>query len=134
LPNSEPSSEERLLKTLETEKTRRLTEEKLRFYAPYRKQQEFHDAGATHRERLLCAANQVGKPQTRSGKRTPPLWSLRRIAAANTPVGGKATDLIAPSVPGPLGKLPRSSEQRFSCCCLANPDNTGPAVFRSRPC
>ena len=50
-----------MLKTLETEKTRRLTEEKLRFYAPYRKQREFHDAGATHRERLLCAANQVGK-------------------------------------------------------------------------
>ena len=61
LPNSEPSSEELLLKRLETEKTRRLTEDRLRYYQPYSKQAEFHEAGATHRERLLMAANQVGK-------------------------------------------------------------------------
>jgi hypothetical protein len=30
-------------------------------YAAYPKQTEFHAAGATHRERLLCAANQSGK-------------------------------------------------------------------------
>lgn len=34
---------------------------KLDFYRPYQRQQEFHDAGATYRERLLMAANQVGK-------------------------------------------------------------------------
>src|SRR6516165_4032436 len=61
LPNSEPSSEELLLKSLETEKTRRLTENRLQYYRPYKRQKEFHDAGALYRERLLCAANQVGK-------------------------------------------------------------------------
>lgn len=31
------------------------------FYKPYRKQKEFHAAGATYRERLLMAGNQLGK-------------------------------------------------------------------------
>ena len=61
LPNSEPSSEELLLKSLETEKIRRLTENRLQYYRPYKRQKEFHDAGALYRERLLCAANQVGQ-------------------------------------------------------------------------
>jgi phage terminase large subunit-like protein len=30
-------------------------------YTPYDRQQEFHDAGRTHRERLLMAGNQLGK-------------------------------------------------------------------------
>jgi terminase large subunit-like protein len=46
---------------LETEKTRRLTEDRLKYYKPYPKQAEFHTAGANYRERLLMAANQVGK-------------------------------------------------------------------------
>jgi phage terminase large subunit-like protein len=50
-----------LLTVLTAEKQRRLTEAKLQYYRPYPKQKEFHDAGAKHRERLLCAANQVGK-------------------------------------------------------------------------
>lgn len=57
---SEPSSE-RLLTALETEKQRRLTENKLAYYKPYPKRKEFHDAGAKYRERLKCAGNQLGK-------------------------------------------------------------------------
>ena len=34
---------------------------KLDFYKPYAKQEEFHNAGASHRERLLMAGNQLGK-------------------------------------------------------------------------
>ncbi len=34
---------------------------KLAFYRPYLRQQEFHKAGATYRERLLRAGNQLGK-------------------------------------------------------------------------
>jgi hypothetical protein len=34
---------------------------KLRSYHPYKRQSEFHEAGATKRERLLMAANQSGK-------------------------------------------------------------------------
>jgi hypothetical protein len=49
------------LANLTAEKTRRLTENRLAYYKPYPKQIEFHAAGATVRERLLMAANQVGK-------------------------------------------------------------------------
>lgn len=38
-----------------------LSTNKLALYRPYPKQMEFHQAGATYRERLLQAANQVGK-------------------------------------------------------------------------
>src|SRR5262245_23779021 len=50
-----------LLKTLETERQRRRTENRLNYYRPHKKQLEFHEAGATHRERLLMAGNQLGK-------------------------------------------------------------------------
>ena len=46
---------------LKAEKQRRHTENRLAYYSPYPKQAEFHAAGATFRERLLMAANQVGK-------------------------------------------------------------------------
>jgi Terminase large subunit, T4likevirus-type, N-terminal len=38
-----------------------LTEDRLRYYRPYEKQLAFHKAGASHRERLLMAGNQLGK-------------------------------------------------------------------------
>src|SRR5262245_52999723 len=50
-----------LLRQLEAEKARRQTEDRLRYYRPYPKQSDFHSAGATHRERLLMAGNQLGK-------------------------------------------------------------------------
>src|ERR1051326_4841741 len=43
------------------ERTRRHTENRLAYYAPYPKQFAFHAAGATARERLLMAGNQLGK-------------------------------------------------------------------------
>ena len=43
------------------ERARRIKETRLRFYRPYTKQREFHAAGKSYRERLLMAANQVGK-------------------------------------------------------------------------
>ncbi|WP_245164000.1 terminase large subunit domain-containing protein [Bradyrhizobium elkanii] len=46
---------------LSREKNRRSTENKLKYYKPYPKQNVFHMAGASHRERLFRAANQVGK-------------------------------------------------------------------------
>ena len=44
-----------------TERKRRHDRTSLTRYAPYAKQHEFHAAGREHRERLLMAANQVGK-------------------------------------------------------------------------
>ena len=64
-PSIEPSlSSSELLRdrlSLAAELERRLNRTKLFRYRPYPKQQEFHAAGATHRERLLIAANQSGK-------------------------------------------------------------------------
>src|SRR5215831_53302 len=60
LPISEANSAA-LLQTLTAEKTRRSTENRLAYYQPYKKQAEFHESGATHRERLLMAGNQLGK-------------------------------------------------------------------------
>ena len=50
-----------MLAKLEKERVRRLSENRLGDYRPYARQAEFHRAGATARERLLMAANQVGK-------------------------------------------------------------------------
>src|SRR5579863_7767639 len=57
----EPSKASWLLGELQKELTRRQSENRLTEYKPYAKQREFHDAGADHRQRLLMAANQVGK-------------------------------------------------------------------------
>ena len=51
----------RELADLTQELHRRVQGTKLFRYRPYPKQREFHAAGAVHRERLLMAANQVGK-------------------------------------------------------------------------
>lgn len=58
-----PPDREELLKVEKAlrEMERRKRESALDFYKPYPKQQEFHDLGASKRERLLMAANQVGK-------------------------------------------------------------------------
>src|SRR5215472_12218913 len=61
LPKSEHESEARLLATLEAEKTRRHTENRLAYYKPYELQKRFHNAGAKYRERLFCCGNQLGK-------------------------------------------------------------------------
>lgn len=46
---------------LRIEKERRFNQTKLSRYNPYPKQAKFHEAGATHRERLFMAANRFGK-------------------------------------------------------------------------
>jgi hypothetical protein len=47
--------------TLLKEQEMRASRSKLAAYEPYPKQQEFHAAGSEFRERILIAANQVGK-------------------------------------------------------------------------
>jgi phage terminase large subunit-like protein len=54
-------SKEKMLAQMEAELQQRKIENKLAGYKPYDRQREFHDAGATHRERLLMAGNQTGK-------------------------------------------------------------------------
>ena len=43
------------------EKERRISENRLNYYAPYAKQALFHKLGKTHNERLFMAGNQLGK-------------------------------------------------------------------------
>lgn len=50
-----------LLKTLTKELEQRAAENQLTVYSPYIKQHQFHELGATVRERLLMAGNQLGK-------------------------------------------------------------------------
>jgi phage terminase large subunit-like protein len=57
----EPSRIPALLKLLEREQSKRKAQNRLRQYAPYTKQRDFHTAGATHHERLFMAGNQLGK-------------------------------------------------------------------------
>lgn len=55
---SSPSQLQAQLEALDRELS---SQEKLSDYRPYPKQADFHAAGAEHRERMLMAANQVGK-------------------------------------------------------------------------
>src|SRR3954462_14541008 len=50
-----------LLQALEKEAAKRAAENRIRTYAPYDKQREFHALGKIKRERLLRAGNQLGK-------------------------------------------------------------------------
>lgn len=56
-----PKLSEKEREALKLETTRRLATKRLYFYKPYRKQAEFHEAGAAYRERLFLAGNQLGK-------------------------------------------------------------------------
>lgn len=67
------------------EKQRRKLENRLTDYWPYTKQMFFHDAGATNRERLLMAGNQLGKTYCGAGEAAmhltglyPDWWEGRR--------------------------------------------------------
>src|SRR5450631_3179078 len=60
-PPFSPSEATSLLKALDREWQTRESQRQLQRYRPYSKQAEFHAAGALYRERLLMAANQVGK-------------------------------------------------------------------------
>ena len=52
---------EELEAVIAKELERRVSQRRLTDYRPYPKQREFHEAGASFRQRLLMAANQVGK-------------------------------------------------------------------------
>jgi len=56
-----PEKAAALEKRLLAERERRINENRLAHYSPYARQTAFHAAGATHRECLLMAGNQLGK-------------------------------------------------------------------------
>lgn len=76
-----------VLRALEQERQLRLNRNQLGRYQPYSKQTEFHTAGATFRERLLMAGNQLGKTLAGSMEaaihatgRYPEWWAGKRFA------------------------------------------------------
>ena len=80
------TKDERYLAALDAERVRRSTENRLEYYKPYPKQAEFHTAGAKHRERIVCAGNQLGKTTAGSFEvayhatgRYPDWWTGRRF-------------------------------------------------------
>lgn len=76
-----------MLALLEERARRRNLSRKLASYSPYPKQAAFHAAGATHRERLFMAGNQLGKSVAGAAEwaihltgRYPDWWQGRRWA------------------------------------------------------
>lgn len=99
------------------EMKRRIVDDKLSFYEPYVKQQEFHDMGAFKQERLLRAGNQLGKTEAGAYEmaihltgRYPDWWMGRRwdrpIKAWAAGVTGLSTrDVIQKKLFGEIGQL-----------------------------
>jgi phage terminase large subunit-like protein len=94
---------------LTAEQKRRSIENRLRYYKPYAKQLAFHTAGATYRERLFMAANQVGKTigggsegAMHATGRYPDWWS-----------GKTFNEPTAAWVGSPTGETLRDSPQRI---------------------
>ncbi len=74
---------------------RRQNTNRLRYYQPYAKQTAFHAAGATFRERLFMAGNQLGKTLAGAAEAAmhltgeyPSWWAGRRFERPITMIGG----------------------------------------------
>lgn len=81
--------------------TESLARRKLETYRPYPKQREFHEAGATYRERLLMAANQTGKTWAAAAEaamhltgRYPDWWRGKVFHKPQLAVGASQTGLL----------------------------------------
>lgn len=94
-----------LLETLEAVEQRKKFH-KIDFYTPYPKQRQFHDLGATKRERLLMAGNQVGKTYSAAAEISfhltgdyPSDWNGRTFDKAVTSWIGGETSLLVREAP-----------------------------------
>lgn len=86
-----------------------LSKRRLDLYTPYRKQQEFHSLGASTRERLFMAGNQLGKSLSGAAEmaihltgRYPDWWEGRRFAK---PVAAWASGVTGESVRDTVQRL-----------------------------
>ena len=117
--SSETASQ--LVARLEREAARRRAENSLAHYAPYPKQREFHAAGATKRERLFMAGNQLGKTYSGAAESAyhltglyPDWWDGYRF---NRPTTGW--------VAGLTGEATRDNPQRLLCGRAGMPEAWG---------
>ena len=118
MPASQNSSAKSELHNALTECARRQRRNRLADYRPYPKQQDFHAAGAEHRERLLMAANQVGKTLAGGAEaamhltgRYPDWWQGRRFDKPVRAWAGSVT-----------GEVTRDNAQRM---LVGNPRDRG---------
>lgn len=89
---------------------------KLKLYKPYFWQKEFHDAGRTHQERMLCAANRVGKTKSAAAEIAyhltgdyPEWWTGRRfnepvLAWTGSPTNETSRDIVQVELVGGVGE------------------------------
>jgi phage terminase large subunit-like protein len=115
----------KFLGALKREAKRLLHERAIELYRPYEKQLAFHHAGLTFRERLLMAANQVGKTYSAAAEVSfhltglyPDWWQGRRF---EEPVAGWAIGVSA--------ELTRDSCQRL---LFGRPSNIGTGLVPKR--
>lgn len=100
-----PEEKRELYALLEHREIRR-KRNRLASYRPYEKQQKFHAAGATHRERLFMAGNQLGKTLAGAYElamhatgRYPDDWDGRRFSyAVRAMVGSESIELTRKGV------------------------------------
>jgi phage terminase large subunit-like protein len=90
---------------------------KIRTYQPYDWQREFHYAGADHPERMLMAANRVGKTMSAGAETTyhltgdyPPDWKGRRFDEpvlwwTGSPTNESSRDIVQTELLGGLGVM-----------------------------
>jgi phage terminase large subunit-like protein len=109
-----------LLTAAQSTLAQRQAENRLKYYRPYKKQAEFHNAGAEYRERLFLCANRFGKSEAGAAEtaihltgRYPPWWEGKRfdkpVRAWVAGVTGESTrDIVQAKLLGP----PALEEQR----------------------
>jgi len=114
----EATKAQQVLAAAEAEIKKRWLENSLPRYKPYPKQKDFHAAGATHRERLLMAGNQLGKTLAAGNEvamhatgKYPAWWTGKRF---NGPTVGWAS--------GVTGESTRDNPQRI---LLGRPNEWG---------
>jgi phage terminase large subunit-like protein len=112
-PSEELPNDEQLLKALQSERQRRFSEFRLKYFIPYPKQKAFFDAGAKHRERLFMAGNRCGKTECGAAEMAyhltglyPPDWAGKRFdkpirAWAAGVTGESARDVVQEKLIGP---------------------------------
>lgn len=132
-----PSAQDALLAEIE----RKLGERKLELYEAYPKQRDFHEAGATYRERLLMAGNRLGKTYSAGAEvamhltgRYPDWWRGRNFRKGIQGAGASETALLTrdglqrilfglPVTPLGTGIVPKDA------IIEATPSKFGPAHF-----
>lgn len=89
------------LKALRAALEIRMAENGLKLYKPYRRQEDFHAAGAHYRERLFRAGNQLGKTKAAAAEiafhvtgRYPTWWKGKVFHRANVGVVASETGLL----------------------------------------